>query len=232
MCVRSRLPWALESRRFHANDYGRDPMNRILCFFFFCASSALWGCGGGDGGKLSSTLVGDYEISVWTENLEGCEAEGASLLESNTNKLALVQVCGFSFFGVSEYFLEVYPCMNAADCDENRCTDDHVVIGGHMFDSGNDEEGWVDDATRAMAGDDGMCTGTHQRKTLTAQSDGTLKVEIRSYEVAPFAETRDCDDSFGDDTCFSSCEDADSAKAAEGQACVSYEVMILSLQTP
>jgi len=177
---------------------------------------------------LSSSFEGDYEITSWTMNEEGCDAEGESTLESHSAKLALVQVCSWSMFGASEAFLEAYPCNDQADCDENRCTSNHVVYGGYMFNSGDDETGWSEDESKTFADNDGQCTGTHYHQTLTQQGDGSLKVEIKGYEVVPFPKVEECSEFMGDETCFDTCADDASTKAAEGQPCVSYEVLVLT----
>ena len=55
-----------------------------------------------------------------------------------------------------------------------------------------------------------------------------LKVEIKGYEVVPFPKEEECSEFMGDETCFDNCTDEASTKAAEGQSCVSYEVLVLT----
>lgn len=164
----------------------------------------------GCSGELS-TLDGIYEIRSWTESRDGCDAEGASILESRDEPyFAVVEQ---EFFGTE--YLWGNPCADLPACRE-LSDGDTVLLFGWTFPDGNDDDGWRGYAWSAYPLGD-RCGGLVVDLSLASAGDGAVRLERRSTDVPDFAP----DDG--------ECEPEDAAAAAEDLPCTGLEVLTAEL---
>ena len=134
-------------------------------------------CGGGD---PSTSLEGVYEISTWTENPDGCDAEGPSVLPHPFGTTHFY-VKNDSFFG--QDFVNVVGCEGVTDCQEEAkdVTFDLSFFGPLL--SGNDDEGWTSDESSCSGG------GTIEYPELLMRSEGEgaliLESKVKTLDDPP-----------------------------------------------
>jgi hypothetical protein len=161
----------------------------------------------GCGGKLSD-LEGVYTIDTWTNNPAGCGAEGPSVLSTMPDKALFLKEANF----LGEKFLNGVTCKDVADC-QSKAKEDTIFLGsGWAFESGDDTSGWKGTTTFASGTD--TCSGTVTDHVMTSPAKGTLRIESSSRMSKPFNK-----DSEG------FCNTDDAKKAAEGQPCMTFEVV-------
>src|SRR5688572_22874034 len=113
---------------------------RLLAYVAVLAACGGSDDGGGGGGSGATTeLEGIYTLSAWTRNDTGCEAEGPSVLATESEKFLVVR--SSSFFG--QRFIELVPCTTLAQCRIDAADD---VVQFSQFGSvneGSDSAGWT-----------------------------------------------------------------------------------------
>ncbi len=146
-------------------------------------------CCGGDEG-VSTSLEGVYEINTWTENPDGCDAEGPSVLP-NSFGTTHFYVKNENFFGQS--YVGVVACDGVAACQVKA---EEVFIDLFFFGPlvlGNDDEGWRNDDSSCGGG------GTIPYPDLLMLPDGEDAVLLESR-------IKTLDDPPEDDEGFLDCE--------------------------
>jgi hypothetical protein len=135
----------------------------------------LISCGDDDG----TALEGVYEISTWTENPDGCDVEGPSVLPHPFGTTHFY-VKNDSFFGQS--FVNVVGCEGVPDCQEEaKEVRFDLSFFGNLA-SGSDDAGWRND--------DGSCGGgSIDYPELLMLEDGegqiVLEAQIKSLDDPP-----------------------------------------------
>jgi hypothetical protein len=162
----------------------------------------LGACGGG------SAFEGVYEVTAWTDNDTGCDAEGASILELESQTTFYIKL--ENFFGE---FLNVKFCDDTADCQELAGDADTINIGRWFFEDGGDD-GWTEGYYSGSAFGGDTCEGDYVETALSPSGEDGVRVEVRRTEAGGFAPDSD-----------GFCDDDDGRQAAEGQPCTGYEVM-------
>jgi hypothetical protein len=160
----------------------------------------------GCGGSLTE-LEGIYNVTAWTENTAGCGAEGASVLETMSDKAIYVEED--EFFG--EKFVAAVHCTDEADC-RAKAGMDTLFLDGFFFESGGDDDGWKGQTVFASGTD--MCSGQVIDHAMSGDVGTSIRIESRTRESRPFAK-----DSEG------FCDTDDAREAAEGQPCTELEVL-------
>lgn len=150
-------------------------------------SLVLISCGGGDGG---TALDGVYEITAWSENPDGCDAEGPSVLPHPFGTTHFY-VKNESFVGRS--FVNVVACTGLSGCQaEATETTFDLSFFGPMV-SGNDDDGWRNDDSSCGGGG----TIEYPERLMRSESEGILVLE---------AQIKTLDDPPRDDEDFLDCE--------------------------
>jgi hypothetical protein len=182
-------------------------MRKIFAFVIASIVSPMAACGGGSGG-YDTELLGIYTMTTWTENDAGCDAEGPSILETETNKAIFVEIG--SFLGVS--YMQAVKCVDTADC-AMQADGETIFLDAFAFENdGSDSGGWT--GTTVAAGGIDMCSGSVSDYVMTGPTPDTLRIESRTRDARPFPK-----DSEG------FCNTDDAKVAAEGQPCVRFEVI-------
>ena len=136
----------------------------------------LLGCGD-DGG---TSLSGVYEINTWTENPDGCDTEGPSVLPHPFGTTHFY-IKNESFFGQS--FVNVVGCEGVADCQE-QAMDLSIDLSffGNLA-SGNDDDGWRNDDSSCGGGS----TIDYPELLMSEVSEGqiVLEAQIKSLDDPP-----------------------------------------------
>lgn len=145
------------------------------------------GCGGDDDG---TALAGIYQLSSWTHNPEGCEAEGPEAPEASLNSHFFVRQD--SFFGVE--FVSAVMCSDLEVCRADAADTDTIHLGGFAFDQGSDGDGWTG-STYILAVGETSCSGQVYQSTLTGEAGDSVRITRESKTVAdvPLAADDDCD---------------------------------------
>ncbi len=133
------------------------------------ASLLLVGCG--DDGNTTQ-FEGIYEISSWTENPDGCDVQGPSVLPHPFGTTHFY-VQNESFFG--ESFVNVVGCEGIADCQQEaeELFFDLSFFG--LLPRGNDEDGWTNDESSCGGGG----SIEYPELLMVQDGEGTLALEAR-----------------------------------------------------
>ena len=182
------------------------------------AAPCLIGCGGEEGRGIE--FIGYYRIESKTENatpwgeevtVDKCLGEG-EVDDAATGTWLVVQHCVFSIFGMSESYLQAIECSDAADCEESKCTEDHIT--GHTFTNGNDADGWAGTSYAVSSFNDEPCEGWVAEESLVFGEDDTITIETREYVPDPYEPDSD-----------GFCDDEKAKKTIGGKPCRTYEVI-------
>ena len=173
---------------------------------FACVITLTVACTGGS--SVETELVGVYTMSSWTQNDTACDAEGPSILETETDKAIFVEVGSL----LGQEFLQVVTCVDVPDC-QSKAAEDTIFLGEFAFDGGNDTSGWTG-ATFGGSIAEGQCSGLVTDFLMTGPTPDTLRVESRSRNTRPFPQDSD-----------GFCDLAAAKTAAEGQPCMQFEVI-------
>lgn len=166
---------------------------------------------GGCGDDGLTAWQGIYLLDDWTSNEASCDAEGPSILAQRSETALFVKE--ENIFGVE--FVNVVLCTDVADC-EAMLSEDTIFLGnGYAFESGSDGSGWTGRTVFASGFDE--CTGSVHDHEMTSPADGVVRIETRRREAQPFPVDED-----------GFCATEDAEEAAEGQPCVSLEVVTAS----
>jgi hypothetical protein len=161
-------------------------------------------------GDDGSALQGIYTIDAWTENLAGCDAEGDSILEVQSDTALYLKE--ESFFGTE--FLNGVLCDDVAQCAE-QAAEDTIYLDRFTFEDGNDDDGYRAGYCSGFCDDEtGLCEGDYVEDVLTAEGDGVVRFETRRTPVSGM---------FSDGDGF--CDDELARAAAEDATCASLEVI-------
>jgi len=168
--------------------------------------------GGGD----MTDLEGIYTIASWTRNDADCNAEGASILETQGQTALYVKIETF----ITEKFVNVVPCTDTADCEEMAGDSDTIHLGQWGFEEGSDDDGWQVISYSAFdnMSDDTQCDGTRHEAVMTSPAEGGLRLEARSSETVQFAKPSGITDCWD-------VEDDDAAGLVGEPACAELEVL-------
>jgi hypothetical protein len=184
---------------------------------------SLTACGG-DGedpedGGLTTNLRGIYSIDSWTDNQAGCDAEGASVLETMSDKKLGVKMT--EFFGVD--ILVAVPCADPTDCAESANAGFFgIFAGAALFGEGSDAAGWFGDGSSHSV-TDGVCEGNYFTQRMEVIGDKSVKVETKTFSTSFPAEGSSAD---------SECPLEAAKKAAEGQPCETLTVITATFEQP
>lgn len=193
----------------------------ILCSLALLTLAAS--CGGDDeeteAGGLTTNLRGIYAIDTWTDNQDGCDAEGPSVLDMKSDKKLGIKLT--NFFGVG--LLVAVPCADAADCAERADAGFFGIFGGAaLFGEGSDAAGWFGDGSSHVV-TDGVCDGTYFTQRMEVIGDKRVKIETKTFTTTfPAEGTGDAAD----------CPLESAKKAAEGQPCETLTVMTATFEQP
>lgn len=176
-------------------------MRKLTPFAILVAT--LVGCGG-----LESELTGIYEITAWTENATACDAEGPSILAGQQEAWFYVRVEDL----LGQEFLNAAKCADLATC-KTESGDDTIQFNGWTFENGDDAKGWRG-TTVFAGGSGGQCSGGVTDHVMTSLGADAVQIESREREARPFS---------ADGEGF--CTTDDAIAAAEGEPCVSLEVV-------
>jgi hypothetical protein len=163
----------------------------------FLVITALTGCllGGGGGKKQNGVRTsheGVYRLDHSTKNLEGCDAEGPSVLEgSYQDYLALLNGEFFGFDVVS-----LVECADTADCRQQaaEAKQEGINLFGFTFSEGNDAVGFSTEMSTAFSIDSNLCEGRVAKHTLTHPATNVIRMETRVTSPGPFPRGPDgCD---------------------------------------
>jgi len=185
------------------------------------ALSWILGCGEGEGGR-GIEFVGYYQIQSKTENTtpwgeevteDKCLEEG-EIDDTAAGGYLLVQHCVFELFGMSESYMQAIECYDKADCEASKCTKNHLTLGGHTFQGGNDKDGWTGTSYALSSFNDEPCEGWVAKETMVFGEDDTITIETREYVPDPYEPDAD-----------GFCDDAEAEKTIEGKPCRTYEVI-------
>lgn len=160
-------------------------------------------------GDDGSALQGIYAIDTWTDNAAGCDAEGESILDTQSDTALYLKEENF----LGAKFLSGVLCADVAACAEMAADDETIHLGRYSFEDGSDADGWRAGYCSAFC-DAGTCDGDYVENVLTSRAEGEIRLETRSTPVTGVA---DDGDGF--------CDDAAARAAAEGEACGSLEVI-------
>lgn len=194
----------------------------VLLASCIAVSGLFSGCGGDEGGR-GIEFIGYYQIQSKTSNAtpwgeevtdDKCLEEG-EIDDSAAGGYLLVQYCVFEFFGMTDRYMQAIECSDKADCEESMCAKDHIVIGGHMFHDGNDEDGWTGTSYAVSSfSDDEPCEGWVSKDSLVFGEDDDITIEVREYVPDPYEPDGD-----------GFCDDGEAEKTIKGKPCRTYEVI-------
>jgi hypothetical protein len=138
-------------------------------------------------GTINTALTGDYTVQSWSHDAQSCDGlDGVSVWaeEDKTGKTLVLQVCTEPFFGTE--FLQAFFCDDAASCDEGRCTEASLGIGGVTFGDGSDSVGWRGVTTSAFRDfDTSFCTGSVTDARLSQSAEGLLELHVTIFHDIP-----------------------------------------------
>ncbi len=185
------------------------------------ASTSLLGCSNEEPDDFGKDVEGLYGIEEWTQNTAGCDAEGASVLASQTDTKLGIRVDEFFV-----PFLVVATCTDADDCASSTSGSVFSALGGaatleRESGSGYDTEGTVSWST----GPDG-CTGTLGLARLDKQSGGHVRFETRRYDFENVSPDTTADDGSPD------CSADNLRKVAKANGCVQLDVITAVKEGP
>jgi len=169
---------------------------------------ALGACGGG-----GSELQGIYQADTWTKNDTACDAEGPSILATQTETTFYIKQEDF----LGSKFLNLNFCADQAACATLAADGDTIHLGMWGFDSGSDGDGWTSEFYSGFPDASNVCQGAYVTTTLTGTGGQSVRVEVREVTAGGFPPDAD-----------GFCADADGKAAAQGQPCTSLEVMSAS----
>ena len=178
------------------------PMVSILS-----AVLTMLACGCGDSG-IETKFEGIYQIDSWTENLDACDLEGPSIMETQSATMMFVRVDNFIID-----FLSAMTCLDLENCRQ-EAADDSFNLSAWAFDTGNDGSGWYGSGTSAYSSGDGPCRGEVWQVILTSPEPDHILLAVETTQVEGFEKDADgfCD--------------LDAAESlAQGQPCNSLEVI-------
>lgn len=137
-------------------------------------------------------FAGVYALDSWTENTEGCDAEGEQVLRPEG---ALVGVAADNNVLIGG-FVFAFVCADLDNCAELQ--DDGFLVGlvenGWRLDDGSDADGWNGIFDTSLETGDGMCESYRETATLTGSGD-SIRIEIRTEVLEPYAQLE------GEDPC-------------------------------
>lgn len=180
------------------------------------AMSAIVGCGGASFEEVAAPLEGTYLVETWSRNDEGCDAEGASIvdqLEETYLVLARAEAMG-------QPYLQTVSCSDPADCEAKAeaIPKNGNFVAWYTFTfteaKGANELLGEEVSTGFSSADRADCTqGKFADHSLQALDDGTIRIEQRT-RVADYAK-----DSRG------YCTTEGTKAAAKGKACSRLQVI-------
>jgi hypothetical protein len=166
---------------------------------------------GGDGG---SAFQGIYDVDTWTINDGTCDAEGPSVLETETQTMFYLK--NESFLGIE--FLNLKFCDDQNDCETLAGDPETIHLGRYGFDQGGDGGGWTSEWYSGFENDmTGLCEGSYFVVKLTGEAGASVRVEARETPAGGFPPGED-----------GFCDDEPGKAAAEGQPCTGFEVITAS----
>ena len=182
-------------------------MNRTLWIALFVMGLG-WSAACGGGGLTD--LEGIYMISAWTENDASCDADGASILDAQTETVFYIK--SEDFLGAE--FVNVVLCPDLNDCATRAADDETIHIDRFSFEDGSDSSGWTGSGYSLSSGGGQACSGEVLEVALTSPADGQIRIEVQEKDVTDIGLDSDgfCDG------------DAAEAKAAS-QPCDRLEVL-------
>jgi len=137
-----------------------------------------------DGGTAAS---GIYQIASWTENVDGCDAEGASIAADNSDDFLYVK--NSEFFG--QEFVSVATCLDLDTC-RTDAADDTINLGGFAFEKGSDSDGWTSSGYFISGSD--TCSGEVFEDRLLIADDGvTIERRAKAVDGIPTDSDGFCD---------------------------------------
>jgi hypothetical protein len=138
-------------------------------------------------GDSGTAAEGIYQIASWTENVDSCDSEGASIAEDNSNTFLYVE--NAEFFG--QEFINVATCPDLETC-RSEAEDDTINLGGFAFESGSDSDGWTSSGY-FLSGQD-TCGGEVFEDRLLVTDDGvTIERRAKIVEGIPLDSDGFCD---------------------------------------
>jgi hypothetical protein len=164
----------------------------------------LAACGGGH--SSLTALEGVYTINTWTQNSASCDAEGASILGSDT----FLYIKTESLLGTR--FVNVNPCPSVGECTTEANDKTTINLGNWGFDKGSDSAGWTSDSSFGFD-NNGNCDATRDASTMT-DLGGAIKIEQRSFDA----------------TYPGACNDAMNASATASAPCGSLQVLMATFE--
>jgi hypothetical protein len=151
----------------------------VLCVCAVLSLAFVAGCGDDEPEEpegLTTGLRGIYAIDTWTRNEAGCDAEGASILDTQSSKKLAIKIG--STFGAE--LLVAVPCSDADSCAQNADAGVFAAFaGGALFEEGSDAAGWdTDGSTHSPL--EGTCDGSYFTQRLEGAGDKRVKLSTRS----------------------------------------------------
>ena len=125
-----------------------------------------------DGGTAAE---GIYEIASWTENVDSCDSEGASIAADEFDEF--LYVTNSEFFG--QEFVSVATCLDLETCRMD-VADDSINLSGFAFEDGSDSAGWSGSGYFISGSD--TCSGEVFEDRLLVTDEG-VTIERRSKDV-------------------------------------------------
>ena len=117
-----------------------------------CAALFATGCGSDSAG---SAFEGIFATNTWTENDNGCDTEGPSILANASQTTFYIKK--ESFFGAK--FLNLNFCDDVADCDALASEPNTINLGRLAFEDGDDDAGWSSGWYSGFPDGNDLCAG-------------------------------------------------------------------------
>lgn len=149
------------------------------------SSTGIGSSTGGGPQKPATELAGIYELLSWTHNPEGCDVEGSSVLDKNTENYFYIK----PEVDESEAFLSVPLCKTLADCRAAAAS--HEIDYSYVLPEGSDGDGWSGHETVAF---DMPCEARTSAYFLIGS--GFLRVRFEARQLAAVAVM--CDEDGGE----------------------------------
>jgi hypothetical protein len=151
-----------------------------------CSSSSSGGdSSGGLSASAGDSFAGIYQTTTYSKNSSGCDAPGASMLDTLQDKYFLI--VGSQVFG--ENIVNVVSCQSVSDCQSKRTL--VIAEGLYSFAYSYTLSSSVNATTLAGFeattgfGDGTVCTGrTYSDHTLTLNPDHSVHLESRTKNLA------------------------------------------------
>ena len=184
-------------------------------FSLFGVLILLTGClnnSGKGSGNSAGGLDGVYQLNHSTENTNGCDTEGPSVLETTPESFMALyssQVLGYPI-------LASLNCVDTADCRQRVTDAREAGLFGLLFSivlEGNATEGYHGEISSAWSVGADSCMGSLTEFTLDKTGDSTVQLEGRMTDSAPFPQDAE-----------GFCDTEDIAAHIQGQPCV--ELMV------